>query len=639
MHTISEFLTGFFRRRGAWLLMFVVYSFLIFVAVPHEFSVRSKIIFLFYGLFVFVSLYYILQAGQNDPLSRNRAETARKIFIFLLFFSFGLLLVTRLMPFVRYGETPLGYDTGLYVKNIQTLESPAVTEKAFYMILSPLLTFGMSPTFALHFIVVFTQILLAGAFYVLFRSINSPSRFGFAVVAVFLFVVSLTQFHAYWWMFARQMLSTGLFLITLALLFRRPALSALTGAAGVLTHPLPFIGLGVAIVIFVLVYVVKLFIWDKASYRKAFLFTTLGLSILTNILYWNWPRVADSLFRLVVRLDIFFKKDVSIFYPLAMVLVLATIILVFWLKVRKRFDKESAQGKIINYSVSLMICFLVVVLLKWDVIADQFRYFFRHYGLASNYPIPWGIPAVKGLFIDFSQFHLLTFILLPFFFFSLICPFVWRSKQADGRYPYRFLTLTYIMLAVLFILSYFPFIRQHRFIIILDLMIILFSVPTIYHIVKHFLKDRLGQFLLIVFFVVFTYRVGLMAWMQEPQIYADELQELRALANVAEVDARVMTTSTTYTTWAIGFSGRQAFGPGWEFDQWNWNQWLEFWMARGDETTDRRLELLARYQYPVYIFVGERENHAAPFYTFIESNQSLTKISAHVWKYDGQTMK
>jgi len=624
----------FFCKKGVWFTTLIVYCSLIFIVTPNSLSVKNQLIFFGYSFFIFICMYYVLQTHEKDVQVHRRAEMIRKFLIYLLIFSFVLLIITRLLPFIRYGDTPLGYDTGLYVKNMLTVESPVNTQKALYLVIAPLLIFGMPPTLALNFIVVLTQLLIAGAFYVLFRSVNCPSRFGFAVTAVFLFVSSLTQFHAYWWMFAGQMFSASLFLITFALLFRRPTLAIFTGAAGISIHSLPFIGFGVAIVVFVVFYLCKTFLWDKVAYRKILLFSVLGLSILSNLIYWNWRIVSEILFQLVVKLDILFKKDISILYPLLVAFSVAAVLSIVGLLVRGRFEKKSTERKIFNYSLLLLGAFVFIILLKWDLVSDQLRYFFRHYGLATNYPIPWGIPAVKGLFIEFAQFHNFTFFILPFFLFGLICPFVWRNKQTEQRYPHKFLALSYIMLVVLFVLSYFPFIRQHRFIIMLDLLVIIFSVPTIYYLIMHFTKDKLGKLLLTVFIIVFAHRIVLVAWTQPPQIYSDELKELKAVAAITESNAQIMTTSTRYTPWAIGYSGRKAFGPGWEFDQWSLYKWIEFWQGNGDNADQRRLELLRDYKEPLYIFVGDSEGHESPYYKFLETNTIFTKTSTHIWRYE-----
>ncbi|MEK7512362.1 MAG: hypothetical protein AAB575_05125 [Patescibacteria group bacterium] len=623
-----------FTKKVVWLLVAIVYCLLIIVITPESLSSKNQIVFYGYGFFIFACMYYVLQTHEKDVQVSSREETIKKFFICLLIFSFALLLITRLLPFVHYGATPLGYDTGLYVKNMSTTESLEVTKKAFYLIIDSLIVFGMTPTLALHFIVVLTQILIAGAFYVLFRSITSPSRFGFAVTAVFLFVSSQTQFLAFWWMFAGQMFSASLFLITFALLFRWPILAILTAAAGMLIHSLPFIGFAVAIVVFAVFFLCKTFLWEKASYRIALLSSVLGLSLFGNIIYWNWQIVSVFLFQQIVKLDILFKKDISILYPLLVAIFLVLILLVIGFFARRRFETKSVEKTIFYYSLLLLCAFIVVVLLRWGLVSDQLRYFFRHYGLASNYTIPWGIPAVKGLFIDFVQFRNLTFFILPFFLFGLICPFVWRSKLANRQYPNKFLAISYIMLVILFLLSYFPFIRQHRFIIMLDLMIIMFSVPAIYYLIMHFTKDRLGKLLLLIFIIVFAHRIMITAWTQPPQIYSEELQELKALATIAESNAQVMTTNTRYTPWAIGYSERKAFGPGWEFDQWSLYKWMEFWHANGDSADLKRLELLEDYNEPLYIFVGSSEGRGNPYYKLFESNSVFEKISAHIWKYE-----
>lgn len=294
----------------------------------------------------------------------------------------------------------------------------------------------------------------------------------------------------------------------------------------------------------------------------------------------------------------------------------------YWRK--KSFDKE------------LIICLaagagilIIIFGLKWDEMVSLMRYALAHKGMATSFP-SWVVSAAKGSFINISTFYYLNLIILPFALFSLLHPAIW-SREALKKQPVLVSTF-YIIFLGLFILSLFPVLRQQRFIILLDIFLMIFAVPSFSLLMDNFIRNRLGKVFLILFIAVFTIRIGSVVWAQQPQLYNSELREIKALATLTEPKARIMTTSNLYTPWVKGYSERPTFGPGLEQEllAWDFQTWMNFWNGGNDE---ERLQLFMDIPGPLYIFVGKNENINLKYQQFIRNDVHFLQISSQVWKF------
>mgnify|MGYP001605187696 CR=1 FL=1 len=99
----------------------------------------------------------------------------------------------------------------------------------------------------------------------------------------------------------------------------------------------------------------------------------------------------------------------------------------------------------------------------------------------------------------------------------------------------------------------------------------------------------------------------LFAYNQKPLITERELGEIRDLQNT-EVNATVMTFSSSYGPWLYGFSKRNIIAPGLFEDKWNNEQWNEFWFTKDQKARSKMLSQLPR---PLYVFGGERDSLTA----------------------------
>ena len=194
------------------------------------------------------------------------------------------------------------------------------------------------------------------------------------------------------------------------------------------------------------------------------------------------------------------------------------------------------------------------------------------------------------------------------------------------------LVLLFLFLAVLIVLSTFPFVYQHRHLIYLDFTFILFGAYALLYFLTSFLNSRYGKIvagLLLAGFIFFNINVVLH---QQPQLSSEELSEIKALQHTSDMDSFVIASDSLYTPWVYAYSGHPAIGPGYLQDKWTYPMWEEFWSNGSDA---RRRDMLEIYKRPVYIFVGKWIlSDTAPYVDFLESDSNSTKISPHIWRYD-----
>lgn len=231
---------------------FVTYAALIAVVTPPMVSWAIRIAFYAFA----ASVFTIVWGRLRGPLAPHHVltTTERRCFRVLLVLAGATLLLSRILPFLRYGEAPLGYDTGFYLStmdgSIQGILTGVGHRNIRALIWFPMAWLGISKIVYLHSLYVLTQFLIAGAFYAFVRTIPALPRLAYGATAAFLFATSIPQFFAYWWMYYQTELAIAFLLATLALLHRRSFLAFLTGGLGAALHPATSLPFAIALVIF-----------------------------------------------------------------------------------------------------------------------------------------------------------------------------------------------------------------------------------------------------------------------------------------------------------------------------------------------------------------------------------------------------
>ena len=608
--------------KGKWLL--VAYVILILITLPYDLAIRAKFLYLLYALFLFIVFLIVLNNPKTIKPDLSSAGNNR-FFLWLIILSSLVVLLTRLLPFLRFGEAPLGYDTGFYHER-STMPGVLAETEPFYFILAALQTFGIETIWAINILCIVAQFLLPGSLYLIFRSLKVKHNFVFAAVAFFICAVSATQFHAFWSMFPQQILSISFLFATVALILRQSPAAILSGYLGAALNTPTFALFLLTLIIFLIVICVLKF-YKRLHYDHQFLlYSLLGYAVVylvLVVLFEEFSAAPSEAYHLYLD---------RLLGGIGWFILLPIAILLFQLFWRKR---------IISYKILL---FVISVFAMWnffylthhtgelDEINTTISFITEYHGLASNYPF-WRIPEIKGLFINVSTFRMINLLFIPFVILGFCLPRLWEHDADEESLVSRWLMFLYIMFLLLLVFVTFPFIYQNRFLIVFDIVFILVMTPPLARLLFDFGRSRGGQILIILFFLIFSAKIVAQAWRQQPMLPVNEYQEIKTLASLVEPRARLLATNSNDTPWVMGFSKLIAFGPGYGGDTWSMDEWIEFWRGDSDE---RRLKLMndsGYSNYPFYFYIGGREPIDWPYQKFIRNSGHFEQTSEHVWKY------
>ena len=91
------------------------------------------------------------------------------------------------------------------------------------------------------------------------------------------------------------------------------------------------------------------------------------------------------------------------------------------------------------------------------------------------------------------------------------------------------------------------------------------------------------------------------------KLLVDE-EELKIISELQHVedDAYVMSVSSYYSPWLLGYSGKKVIAPGlFDYDKWNYSQWKIFWRLGDGE---RAVKMLSIYEKSIYIYIGRKDH-------------------------------
>ncbi len=267
---------------------FVLYFIFIIIIATTDLSWTERSLFFVYSLIIFLVIERVVKIKKyNNALRQAGPYSENKFFLYLLIFSVIFIIATRLVLFIRFGEAPLGYDTGYYLSRFLKFDISLSSHRPLFLSIVPLHRLGLPPSAALHVMYVLYQFLIVGGLYIFFRFSNLSNNLKFTAAGIFFFAISATQFYAYWWMFAQQIFALGLMFATLALLFKKPVLAILTGGLGIIIHTPTFAVFGFALTIFFIVWSAADMIKTKKLNKNFFIImgAALGMFLILVTLY------------------------------------------------------------------------------------------------------------------------------------------------------------------------------------------------------------------------------------------------------------------------------------------------------------------------------------------------------------------
>lgn len=155
------------------------------------------------------------------------------------------------------------------------------------------------------------------------------------------------------------------------------------------------------------------------------------------------------------------------------------------------------------------------------------------------------------------------------------------------------------------IISVFGLFMSRRFIVFVDLFVILFAGYGIVFIIEKFKKKALFKPLVVVYVITLLAFTGIYVCKTgSPLIFDDELNEIKMLKET-EADAYILVTDQYYMPYIYGWSERKPIAPGYgQYDLfWTHKEWQDFWMSNNRET---ERNLLLKLPKPLYVFDGDK---------------------------------
>ncbi|MGV8152625.1 MAG: glycosyltransferase family 39 protein [Candidatus Nanoarchaeia archaeon] len=218
-----------------------------------------------------------------------------------------------------------------------------------------------------------------------------------------------------------------------------------------------------------------------------------------------------------------------------------------------------------------------------------------------------------GTFIDFFTYQFSSLIYLPFAILGFFVLF--KKKQYN---------LVFFWALITGIIVYFQFFFFNRFIIHLDIALIILASVGFYTIIEN--KKKLGIALLFIMLVLGFVLCLNKSLSITPLINENEINAISYLSQTPK-NSFVLSSDSYYSPWIIGYSNRKTIAPGlFDYNVHNKEQWTLFW------TTNNLTEMnsfLNNYKKPLYIFIGQRQrdniiqfNSSGCFELFYENKEN-----------------
>jgi hypothetical protein len=196
-----------------------------------------------------------------------------------------------------------------------------------------------------------------------------------------------------------------------------------------------------------------------------------------------------------------------------------------------------------------------------------------------------------GTFIDFFTYQFTTLAYLPF----AVIGFFWLIKKKQFN-------MVFLWALISTIIVYFQFFFFNRFIIFMDISLIILSAYGFSIIIND--KKKIGIAILSILLLTLAFSSFSYSINSKPLINNDELSAISYFHNIPS-SAFAMSTSSYYSTWLQGYSGRRVIAPGlFDYDVHTQSQWNEFWTSTNINTTKSFLD---DYNKELYIFIGQKQ--------------------------------
>ena len=359
--------------------------------------------------------------------------------------------------------------------------------------------------------------------------------------------------------------------------------------------------------------------------------------------------------------------------------------LIYWV-VKKYFDRSSAVWSVFLFSVSLVQfefyqwyyyrSFLAVLLLLLSLLLFHYRsyfvilplvlafclhplsalpvllamvvMFFVNKNSRKYWLVVGGATAILGLVLNWSEFFgqylyikennwqanlnqssssestgqfvsgwFVVRSILFYLFFGLLGVWKYYRKQK--------LLLSVLIFSLLGIIGQIIFYR--RLFIWVDIILIMFAGAFLADLFISLGKQRLFKSLVLIFCLGVTIFVSCYIYLKPSLIKPEELLSIKSANSFLDSDY-ILSLSSTYAPWLYGYTDKKVIAPGmFENNLMNYEEWLIIWIS-GDE--EKINEMFARYQEPIYIFVGETDKFQMEL---LSKNKNFHEINKYWWRF------
>lgn len=196
-----------------------------------------------------------------------------------------------------------------------------------------------------------------------------------------------------------------------------------------------------------------------------------------------------------------------------------------------------------------------------------------------------------GTFISLITYQFSSLYYLPFSLLGLY--YIIRKKMFNPIFYWTIISLAIV---------YFQFFFFNRFIIFLDIMLIVLSGVGFMLIIKD--NKKIGIIILTLMLISASFVTFNEAQKSSPLISDSELETIKHLETIPK-DAYAMSLSSYYSPWLQGYANRKIIAPGLlDYDLHNKEQWSDFWTtSNSDKVISFMNEYKEKYN-KIYIFSG-----------------------------------
>jgi len=476
---------------NTFIILLFVYTILIALSY---FNIISKYT-LHFEIFAFIlAILAIFVLKDNKKIHFNK---------YLILMPLIFILLVRIIPYIN-NDIPLGYDTGIYKyiaeaykENLPTIPDLQLDkwvrtghEPGLFILTDFLYLLNFNTNQILIYFLIFLELLLGLVIYITANKFFNKNT---AIISLFLYAISITQFKTFEYMYYKNILALIFLLLSFYFLKSKKYIPFVITAA-----------------------------YLAVLHRPSFLIFALAYSVyfLLNLKEWK-PNLISSLSIIILAFPFYINR------------------------------------------------------LK-EMIIDNLEPL-----------IEANIGA--GTFITFFQYQFLILAYLPFAFLGAF--YLFKKKN------YNILLIWFV---INFILVFFKLIFYNRFIIHLDIVMIILASLGMVLLIKN--KKYIGTITISILLLASLFIVVNESINAKPLISNVELNIIKDLQKT-ENNSYIMSTTSYYSPWILGYSGRKTIAPGlFDYDQWSKEEWIKFY-----NSTDKKLinSMFSNYTKPLYVYVGK----------------------------------